>query len=342
MDKVTLIDLLPSLESMAKRKSLTKAQRDLTYLIPAGPTGTAQWIDTAQSLSIVNRKLFSQEKCYGISDIQFYFQPSDAYDTLLVQASVMGDTWTVHNSWTKAKALFHEMQELVLADNPSVRGTWADFKVFITGAHRTANVTGTGNLIPVDKSLPVTYFLEGEWKYARYVLPEHNVDPVTGLPLPADETYAHMIGADQGSAPNWQSVGLINAYQESRATVQTDDPNVPPGMSTSFFNQLTDSGSQEPELADTIENDNDRPPYDLDNYPGGGGNGAFPVIASFDMANQASPNGHLSGFVAQCGVIQLDVVAFLNGAVVASPDVIVKVAVAPGMYKGVAAIDMGQ
>lgn len=325
---------------MAKRKSLTKAQRDLTFVVPAGAAGLNQWIDTAQSLSIANRKLFSQEKCYGISDMQFYFQPDPlAYDTLLVEASVMGDTWSVHNAWTKGKALFHEMQDLVLADNPSIKGTWADYKIFITGVHRTANVTGTGNLIPHTIAGP---YLEGEWKYARYVLPEHNVDPATGLPLPADETFAHMIGADQGAAPNWQSFGLINAYQESRATVQTDDPNVPPGMSTSFFNQLTDSGSQEPELADTIENDNDRPPYDLDNYPGGVANGGAPVIASFDMANQASPNGHLSGFVAQCGIVQLRVVALLAGAIVASPSVLVKMAVAPGAYKGVAAIDMGQ
>jgi hypothetical protein len=113
-------------------------------------------------------------------------------------------------------------------------------------------------------------------------------------------------------------------------------------MSDSFFNKLTDSGSQEPELAQTIEIDNDNPPYDLDNYPGGAVNASAPVISSFDMANQASPNGHLSGFVAQCGIIQLEVVALLNGEIVASPAVLVKVAVAPGAYKGVAAIDMGQ
>ena len=62
------------------------------------------------------------------------------------------------------------------------------------------------------------------------------------------------------------------AYADSRAAVNPDQPNVPAGMATSFFNLLTDSGSQEPELATVIEQEGDNPPYDLLNYPGGSAN----------------------------------------------------------------------
>jgi hypothetical protein len=97
-------------------------------------------------------------------------------------------------------------------------------------------------------------------------MPQHEVEtagPDAGKPLPAEEKTAVLVGPNSGTKES-----LINAYQESRATVQSPMPNVPAGMSGSFFNLLTDSGSQEPELADVIEDENDLPPYDRDAYPG--------------------------------------------------------------------------
>ena len=45
----------------------------------------------------------------------------------------------------KGEALFHEMNDLVLKDNPSVRGTWAGFKVRLDDHHVAANT-----LDPID------------------------------------------------------------------------------------------------------------------------------------------------------------------------------------------------
>ena len=176
---------------MAKRNTLTKAQRDITFVTAAGASPVVSYIDSAQSLSMVNRKLFSQQKCYAVADVQFYFQPSIVvegvitnYDTLFVELSTMGDTWSVHNSWTKAKALHTEMQALVLDDNPSVAGTWADFKIFLDAAHRTNTIPvgSPGNLLP---HTSVAAYTEGEWEYTQFVLPQHEVDPATSEPLPA-------------------------------------------------------------------------------------------------------------------------------------------------------------
>jgi hypothetical protein len=100
-------------------------------------------------------------------------------------------------------------------------------------------------------------------------MPQHDVDPATGEPLPALSRTAVLIGDNSASYPaSGSRVSLAQSYMESRATVQPVDPNVPAAMSTSFFNLLTDSGSQEPELADIIEDENDQPPYATDDYPG--------------------------------------------------------------------------
>ena len=82
-----------------------------------------------------------------------------------------------------------------------------------------------------------------------------------GLPLPALEFEPVLFGTDTASKRS-----LVKAYQESRAQVQAA-PALDPLLADSFFSLLTDSGSQEPELADVIADENDIAPYDMDEYP---------------------------------------------------------------------------
>ena len=264
------------------------------------------------------------------------------FQTLIILDFTSGDTWPVHNAWTKGHALYNEMQALVLDENPSIKGKWAEFKVFLSGDHRNAvnGAAPVGNLIPIDgQAAP---YLQGEWLYSTFVMPQHEVDPVTGEPLAADETNVHLIGPDIGAPGAYFSAGLVEAYATSRATVQPEDPAVPAGTSDSFFIALTDSGSQEPELADVIELENDEPPYDQANYPGGATNANYPLFAAMQVANAHNPNVVLDGFLAPCGLFQLVISAQKNGEYVAAPTLQVRVTYAPGMYKGVAAIPMGQ
>jgi hypothetical protein len=327
---------------------ITKAMRDLTINgTTASGLSRVGYLDIAEQLSRTNRKLFDQGMVYGLEDITFLYTPSPDYDIVQVTVSTAGDTWSVHNAWVKGKALWDQMQLLVLEDNPSISGKWHDFKVYLDNTHRVLSAAGNNMNAITSEGAQV---LPGEWNYSDYVLPQHNVDPVTGLPLLADQCVSHLLGADSGSvaAGNLVSVGLVNAYEESRATVFANAPNVPAGFADSFFNLLTDSGSQEPELAVIIEAENNNPPYDLLNYPGGDGNSVDPFVNGHAAANSAVPTATIPGFLAQCGLVKFVVRAYnvdaVTGAVeiVAAPDVTLIASVAPGMYKGVAAIRMGQ
>ena len=117
-------------------------------------------------------------------------------------------------------------------------------------------------------------------------------------------------------------------------------------MSTSFFNLLTDSGSQEPELAAIIEGENDNAPYSLDNYPGGDGNAVHPVTVGYAAISAQEVDGQLGGFIAPCGLLQIEIKGYdASGVAVPAasmPAIDILLHVAPGTYKGVAAVPMGQ
>jgi hypothetical protein len=324
---------------MARNRKSSKIQPAITTIaMRTDPTGSGSYlsyVDTARELSKINRRLYSQSRMYAYQGLTFIFR-QNASNIATIECSVRtaGNTWIVQNSHVKGEALWHEMQALVLEDNPSIAGKWHDYKVQLDAGQASARIIeardGAGNFYP-----------NGEWNLATYVMPQHDVDSATGNPLPALELTATLVGADTPSKR-----ALVKAYQESRATLSPDNPNVPAGMSASFFNLLTDSGSQEPELADVIEAEGDNPPYDLDNYPGGDTVAPGPVTVGYAAISTAEVDGHIGGFIAPCGLIQIEIKAFdAAGAAIAPaamPDIDLLLHVAPGSYKGVAAIPMGQ
>jgi len=324
---------------MARRRKssgrkLEKAQRSFYILLN---TGTQGYLDLAECLSKVNRKLFRQGYVYGVESIEFNFDTVNpaTVDHITMSAFCAPDYWGTHNAYVKSKALWNEMQSLVLEDNPSIRGKWHDYKVYLDQAqHAGANIQALD-------AASVAY-QGGKWDYSTFVLPQHDVNPATGVPLIADECTAHIVGPNVGAPGAFTSVGLISNYALSRATVHAESPNVPAGFGDSFFNLLTDSGSQEPELADVIEDENDEPPYHDDNYPGGASNAPWPVSVDFNTVSSATPNGALGPFVAPCGLLLLKADSFKNGDTGPAVPIIMRVTLMPGNYKGVAAIPMGQ
>jgi len=321
-----------------KTKKLQPAIRSMLYTMPVA--GRA-YLDIAKDLSMVNRRLYDQGRQYGIESIEFhYVGVPAAIDTIFAQVFTAGNSWTVHNSFVKSKALWDEMQDLVLDDNPSVKGKWHDFKI-----HLDSDMAKAVHpiLSPQQFGGAGGPYLPGEWNYSTWVIPQHDVDPATGLPLPALEVTAHLLGNDSvAPLATGASVGLIKAYGESRARVQLE-PDVPATFSTSFFTVLTDSGSQEPELADVIEDENDKPPYAELNYPGGITNAPGPVCQDLTVASVTHPNGYLGSFVAECGLIMINMAGSLNGVAADLPaGMAVRVNLMPGDYKGVASLPMGQ
>ena len=334
---------------MAKRKSTSRSMKiqpaintialrtdpgDGSVDYPGLNNSYLSYVDTAKQLSKVNRRLYDQGRLYGYQGLTFIWKATGSLAIIECSVRTAGNTWITQNAFVKGKALWNQMQELVLEDNPSIAGKWHDFKLLLDSGQAVVRQLeardGAG-----------TPYLDGEWDLSTYVMPQHDVDVVTGQPLPAVEYTAVLIGGDTGSKRS-----LVKAYEESRATVQADMPNVPAGMSTSFFNLLTDSGSQEPELALVIETEGDNPPYNLDNYPGGDGNASSPVTVGYAAISAQEVDGNIGGFIAPCGLLQIEIKGYDAAGVAIParemPAIDILLHVAPGTYKGVAAVPMGQ
>ncbi len=329
---------------MAKRRKsrsrkMQPAILDLPFTIPqAGGSGgdRRSYIDTSKELSKINRRGYSQSRMYAFQGLTFIWRPSATAPMTSLELTVRtaGNTWIVHNAHVKGHAMWNQMQDLVLDDNPSVAGKWHDYKVRLSTQQVAARQLNVKDGAGVDVK-------QGEWSLSTYVMPQHEVDPATGLPLAADEFNACLVGPDSGTIKS-----LVQAYEDSRATVQSPMPNVPAGMSTSFFNLLTDTGSQEPELADVIEDENDEPPYDLDEYPGGATNANVPTPVGYAAISAAEVDGRIGGFVAPCGLLEIEIAGYdATGTIVPvadMPEIDILLHVAPGMYKGTASVPMGQ
>lgn len=336
-----------------RRNSMRKiapAITDLSFQIPAGGGASGDsrsYIDTARELSKINRRLYEQGRLYAYQGLTFIWRaaaevagpPAQTLTTIELNVRTAGNTWITQNAFIKGRALWNEMQDLVLEDNPSIAGKWHDFKIKLTKTASTNRTLSVLDGAGVDVA-------PGMWSYSTYVIPQHDVDLADGTPKAPIEVTGVLIGDDGTAAGVLDKVSLVKAYQESRATVQPIDPNVPANMSSSFFNLLTDSGSQEPELADVIEDENDQPPYDADNYPGGDTNANVPTTVAYSAISQSEVDGRTSGFIAPCGLLEIEVKGYdqdgVQFPVASMPAIDILLHVAPGTYKGVAAIPMGQ
>jgi hypothetical protein len=273
------------------------------------PNGNqTKYIDIAQVASAVNRRLYQQGRCYYVSRVSITaFGSAPGSQGGAVQLTTLPDNWVTSNAHTKAEALWKQMNKKVLDDNPSVQGKWADFKVFFDAAHRNGGTNAAGptlNLMPVSGITPIT---DGEWVMSEYVQPQHTVNTTTGEPLAADEYTAHMLGdniAGGGSPDLIKSVGIIQGYADTRARVQAE-PNVPADMSDSWMTLLTDDGSQEPELAQLIEDQNDLPPYSESEYPGGGANFNLGVTQAYMIVSTSLLQDKEAGFKVPLGLIKV-------------------------------------
>jgi len=300
------------------------AQTVLTYTVPDG----VSYIDIAKGLSQCNRRAYRQGMEYAVGKVTFGYQ-ADPGAILNVQlfCKTAGNTWTVQNAWKKA--FYHWLDQQRMARRligQSAKPTWEDFKVYLDDAHRAGTKLG---VLAGDGGAVGT----GEWDYSQFIW-EADDNSI-------DKPYLHLIGGDV-STTDW---GLILGYQQSRATVQPEDPDLPGEFSTNMYARMaTDDNAVADEVANAMEEHNDEPPYDQDDYPGNDTNSDAPWLQQFAIASTTVPVGTVPGFVAQCGLIkfELNAHAVVGGGDTTAPSTVAMVHLVPGSYKGVMAAPMGQ
>ena len=305
---------------MARTRSKpTVVNNQLHYSLGNG----VQYIDIFKDLSALNRKLIRQGRIAYITDITYssFAGNSQAGGRLIMTA--LPNDWVTNNAWKKAQAVWLAQQrrtrELLGA---GAKPTWEDFKVYYDADHRA----GTTIVMP-----GLSY---GEWDYSRFVW-EADDNSI-------DEPYLHVQGADV-STTDW---GLVLGYQESRGTVQAEDPSLPADYSVSMYAKLaTDLDLVADEVANNMESQNDEPPYDHDDYPGNDSNSVTGhyvelVGTAITSAIDRSP----AVMCAPLGLLKLSHqgISTTDGSVVTAPSGYLQFRIAYGNYKGLAAPTFGQ
>ena len=300
------------------RSKPTVVNNQLHYALANG----TQYIDIFRDLSAMNRKLIRQGRIAYVTDIEYSIVGASDGDIGIMNIQCLPNDWVTNNAWKKAQAVWRGQQTNTRKMiGQSAKPTWEDFKVYFDAGHRAGTI------------LAVPSLSYGEWMYSKMV----HVDDADAS---HDEWYLHMQGANVADTDK----GLILAYQNSRATVQNPDPSLPTEYQSNMYALLAaDENVAADEIAQNMEDENDQPPYDHDDYPGNDSNS---VVGHFvtGMATPAFPMQKL--LEVMC--VPLGLLKVVHGGLNAAgggstaPTGFLRFRVAYGNYKGLAAPSFGQ
>ncbi len=235
----------------------------MSFAIPSGPSTAT--IDLSQVASLMNRRFYRQGINWAVAGFKVISAPGS---TGAMTISQLPNTWITSNAWEKTFRAWNKQQMDAIdeAGAESAVARFRDFKVHADGTHVQAGFAA--NLLPIDMA-GATY-ATGEWESSLIVLPNADLDPVSGARTEPRENFLHMVGANQVLVGATASRGILEGYADSRAYPQSPDP-VSPAIDSgnNWLRAMFDTGNDNEEITDNATNRNDNLPYPQVNYPGG-------------------------------------------------------------------------
>jgi len=309
------------------------AVRSLTFELGEDQT---EYIDLAECLSLVNRQAFRQGYVYLVESFS-WSGAGGAPGPMHMRC--LPTSWTVYQSWKKAKRLWDKMnREGSKGLGRNAYPAYHDFKVFFDAAHYVGHTSISSNLLPRDGGGVLFSNVGRQWGYSQYVA------STSGGASPPSEMSSHMLGDDSavanGGLATDGSNAIIQMYGDTRITVGESEPELPGDASDSWATELLDTGEVSPDIIQHLEGLNDSPPYaraldaeggDNPIYVGGSESGqtGHDLIRLEPIATETvyGPGGEVPlGLLAVAGLQTGTLTVHL----------------APGAYKGIAAMPMGK
>lgn len=266
-----------------------------------GHTGGGEfYIDLAESMSIVNRKLNKQQGLHSVIAMNVFVE--DTVTGLGVEYSVAVSgaprTWMTRNALVKAEALWLRQQKEALETSPTISPRWSDFKVWLNDGHRTGTV-----LTPISGHMfgGVDAYIAGEWIHSKIVYERLDAANL----VVQSEPELHIVGDDNGNT----NKGLILQYANSRARVLAPDPGLSANVDTTIYALGAGPFGEHVEtIIENMEDDNNEPPYSKNEYSGSDINGHEPLLYSYGTNSTTLKRKlNLNGFSVPNGVMELQV-----------------------------------
>ena len=201
-------------------------------------------------------------------------------------------------------------QELFI--NPALKPRWHDFKMMLTEG-QAAGTTVTYNVPEDIADVNLPHDTRGI-TFSQYVS-----EGPANSPTNKDEFTTHLLGNTIGAAPNYDSVGAIQSWIQSRPDLEpvtTIDAAEADAMEADPFNLLFDDGKNQDELIENMQNaESDDGDQEGDRFPMY--HPRLPPMEVMEVAaaftSEASPVSYFTGFEALLGQVWLRIDATVGG-----------------------------
>ena len=326
--------------------SLQKYDRGNLTTIPSGEFAT-RFIDLSQVASVVNRRFYRQGLNWAVSHFKVT-TPKDC--SVIIQK--LPNTWVMSNAWEKSFRAWQKMNKEALAENPSVKPKFLDFKVFADQYHHQMGIAG--NLLPItiqydtlNQSTTTTTATAGEWVYSKVVVPETTT--ATGA---ATEYELIAVGPNNSGAGDsgLDAKSLIEGYAASRGLPNVLDPNTPDDANVYAQNWMmamfNDGTLQDNVVIEDMITENNQAPYPYEGdgtatdtqYPGGANQMPGLEIHEFSTVTGTTVGGMtiLPGGNFPCGLIAISIDNTSDTAIAPS----LEITLVPGNHRGYLAESM--
>ncbi len=272
------------------------------------------YIDLAREMSKVQRKLVRQGQNFVIHGglIQ------DSNNEYTVRFNTAPQAWVVGTALRRGRKMWQAQFDAIMREGGigKVKPKYWDWKVYLTDGMRTGTVQSA-------KDEGGTAYPAGEWVYSKFVSEDidwSNPALLSQANRDADNYFAHIVGDHAGSAGNWDSVGLIESWKDTRPEPDADQPDTPAVISEDPLANLFDEADADDERLDILRFDGDAPPYDVNDVPGDGNGGGLERMAMAATSAQ-NPIVPFGGFIAPHGLIEVHCTRASSGNVTILMDV---------------------
>ena len=259
-------------------------------------TGT-KYIDLAKALTLQERRLHRQKQIYTVYG--GYYVDSNGSR---IDLNVAPLNWVSKLAVNRAFKMWKKMTAMTLKDaSATSKSRYRDFKVYLNQG------MGAAPLLPLDAAGNNLYATAGEWDYTTLVTADPE-GPGGGTPDAFDLQIVGPSVAGGGGGDNWNRVGIMQSWFDSRPQPESTQPDNIPNVSDPLMN-LFDTGDVIDDRLTYINDENDQPPYDeATTFGNAAAYAATSNLQRVSTAFTTSANAvvPIHGFQALCGLIQLE------------------------------------
>ena len=315
----------------------------MTLQFPAipvsGGSGVAKYIDLSQCASLVNRRFYRQGINWAVAGIKILSLDSTGAPSGIVSVSKLPNTWVLANSWEKSMRAWSKMNREALAEAPSVRPKFLDFKIYADAGHHTAGYAA--NLLPQG-------YTAGEWVASKFVIPDNSVAGGVAYDREVIGVGPNYPGA---GASGINAISMIEGYAASRGLPDVLDPNAPADASdadgtipqnwmSALFNDGTE---QDADVLEDMISENNLAPYPFENdgthtdtmYPNGANQAPGLQIHDQEFITGTTIGGttRIKGGNFPCGLVSFTL-SNTNPDVASQADYYIYIDLVPGNHRG--------